>query len=839
MTAAPSVLADPVRPRLYLPHERRRRIRHGCHREEDRCGARWLPRLKGRRSLVSPTRSSPDWSGRNKREGAGMTDPSPESAVNLDLQGLQALIDLLAARRFHGPRPDGPRRRHRARPVCRSTTCPAAGATRRSRAATGCAAATTTRCSATPPTRSAGSRAVPVPRALWQGTGTRTASPSDAGARHGSSRRAAVRPARHPLLRPARDRHPRPGAAGPGDHGRPLRGPARGRVPRHGRRAPTRAAPASASRWAPAPGRTRATTSRSPSCSTAAHRFLVEVGSERGAGVLLDRLPRDRRGRATTCRRRPRSSSASRGTDGPARWTPTTSATCSTRTPSTPAGTTSPARCLSCGNCTMVCPTCFCTSVEDHTALAGDDAERWRVWDSCFTSDFSYLHGGSVRSSPQSRYRQWMTHKLASWIDQFGTSGCVGCGRCVTWCPVGIDITEEAAAHPRRSAARREPRERADMQTVRAAPDGAPVLRRARRRDRRAARGLREQRPLPAPGSTSSARASRPTASSSSGRGRVALEVHSPAAASRWSTPSRTGDVVGWSWLVPPYRWFFDARAVDGRVRGRLRRRLPARQVRRGPGPGLRADAAGRAGDVPAAAVRPRPAARPLRSRPCRADRSRAGVRRGGPDAAAAVPGRRIRQDTRDTYTLELEPLDGAALQFAAGQFTMLQAFGVGEVPISISGDPAAPDRLEHTIRDVGGVTAALWRRGPATCSGVRGPFGTRLGRRRTASAATSSSSPAASASHRCGRRIARGARGTAQDYGRVSAALRRPDRRTTCSFTRRARGAGRRARTSTCEVTVDRAARLARPRRAGHPADPARPLRRRQHPGAASAAPR
>jgi ferredoxin len=102
-------------------------------------------------------------------------------------------------------------------------------------------------------------------------------------------------------------------------------------------------------------------------------------------------------------------------------------------------------RCLTCGNCTMVCPTCFCTTVEDVTDLAGVEAERVRKWDSCFTSDFSYIHGGSVRVSPKSRYRQWMTHKLASWQDQFGTSGCVGCGRCITWCPVGIDITEEAA----------------------------------------------------------------------------------------------------------------------------------------------------------------------------------------------------------------------------------------------------------------------------------------------------------------------------------------------------------------------------------------------------------
>jgi len=104
------------------------------------------------------------------------------------------------------------------------------------------------------------------------------------------------------------------------------------------------------------------------------------------------------------------------------------------------------ARCLTCANCTMVCPTCFCTTVEDVTDLQGEHAERWQKWDSCFTMDFSYIHGGSVRSTPKSRYRQWMTHKLATWIDQFGTSGCVGCGRCITWCPVGIDITEEVSA---------------------------------------------------------------------------------------------------------------------------------------------------------------------------------------------------------------------------------------------------------------------------------------------------------------------------------------------------------------------------------------------------------
>jgi formate hydrogenlyase subunit 6/NADH:ubiquinone oxidoreductase subunit I len=103
-------------------------------------------------------------------------------------------------------------------------------------------------------------------------------------------------------------------------------------------------------------------------------------------------------------------------------------------------------RCLTCANCTMVCPTCFCTTVEDVSDVTGDHAERWRRWDSCFTLSFSYIHGGTIRSSAKARYRQWMTHKLASWMDQFGSSGCVGCGRCITWCPVGIDITEEARA---------------------------------------------------------------------------------------------------------------------------------------------------------------------------------------------------------------------------------------------------------------------------------------------------------------------------------------------------------------------------------------------------------
>jgi len=100
-------------------------------------------------------------------------------------------------------------------------------------------------------------------------------------------------------------------------------------------------------------------------------------------------------------------------------------------------------RCLACTNCTMVCPTCFCTSITDTSDLDGEVTRRSR-WDSCFTPGFSEIHGGPHRESVAARYRHWATHKLSTWWEQFGTTGCVGCGRCITWCPVGIDITVEA-----------------------------------------------------------------------------------------------------------------------------------------------------------------------------------------------------------------------------------------------------------------------------------------------------------------------------------------------------------------------------------------------------------
>jgi ferredoxin len=173
------------------------------------------------------------------------------------------------------------------------------------------------------------------------------------------------------------------------------------------------------------------------------HRLLVEVGTERGAAVLGELPTRPAEQVDVEAAERAVSGAAARmGREMEAgdlrdllannlehpRWDDVAE------------------RCLTCGNCVLVCPTCFCSTVEDHTDLAGEHAERWRTWDTCFSVDHSFIHGGSVRPSNRSRYRQWMTHKLGTWHDQFGSSGCVGCGRCITWCPVAIDITEEVAA---------------------------------------------------------------------------------------------------------------------------------------------------------------------------------------------------------------------------------------------------------------------------------------------------------------------------------------------------------------------------------------------------------
>ncbi len=175
----------------------------------------------------------------------------------------------------------------------------------------------------------------------------------------------------------------------------------------------------------------------------ARHYFVLDVGSERG-GDLLAELPHTGAG---PHEQRAASSAHARAASQMGRELDVSDIReLLYRNYENPRWEEVAERCLSCGNCTMVCPTCFCTSVEDVTDLAGEHIERHQRWDSCFTVDYSHIHGGAVRGSTRSRYRQWMTHKLATWIDQFGSSGCVGCGRCITWCPVGIDITEEARA---------------------------------------------------------------------------------------------------------------------------------------------------------------------------------------------------------------------------------------------------------------------------------------------------------------------------------------------------------------------------------------------------------
>ena len=173
------------------------------------------------------------------------------------------------------------------------------------------------------------------------------------------------------------------------------------------------------------------------------HRFLVEVGSERGAELLTEigagpAVEADERAAEEVSESCASQMGRELETEGIKELL--------YRNMEHPRWDEVSERCLTCGNCTLVCPTCFCHTVEDTSDLAGTEAERTRQWDSCFALEHSHIHGGSVRNSAPSRYRQWMTHKLATWIDQFGTSGCVGCGRCITWCPVGIDVTEEISA---------------------------------------------------------------------------------------------------------------------------------------------------------------------------------------------------------------------------------------------------------------------------------------------------------------------------------------------------------------------------------------------------------
>ncbi|MGA7923568.1 MAG: 4Fe-4S dicluster domain-containing protein, partial [Thermoplasmata archaeon] len=177
--------------------------------------------------------------------------------------------------------------------------------------------------------------------------------------------------------------------------------------------------------------------------TTERHEFFIEVGSQTGAAILgsvplQPALAED----AATADEVVARTAASMGRQMEVRGL----RDLLVQNPEHPRWKDVAARCLACTNCTMACPTCFCNTSEEVPDLSGQQVERWRRWDSCFNSEFTDLHASSVRQTTLSRYRQWMTHKLATWYDQFDSSGCVGCGRCITWCPVGIDLTEEVAA---------------------------------------------------------------------------------------------------------------------------------------------------------------------------------------------------------------------------------------------------------------------------------------------------------------------------------------------------------------------------------------------------------
>lgn len=97
-------------------------------------------------------------------------------------------------------------------------------------------------------------------------------------------------------------------------------------------------------------------------------------------------------------------------------------------------------RCLSCGGCSYVCPTCFCFNVVDHAQDCG--GFRCRGWDSCALAGFTRMAGGhNPRKERQDRRNRRFYHKLAQYyIDKYGRHGCVGCGRCISACPGGIDM---------------------------------------------------------------------------------------------------------------------------------------------------------------------------------------------------------------------------------------------------------------------------------------------------------------------------------------------------------------------------------------------------------------
>lgn len=99
------------------------------------------------------------------------------------------------------------------------------------------------------------------------------------------------------------------------------------------------------------------------------------------------------------------------------------------------------ARCVGCTNCNMVCPTCFCSEFVDYVKLSGE-ANRARQWFGCLSYTYGQIAGMHYRPELFMRYRHFILHKFLFYQKQVGLPGCVGCGRCITWCPMGIDLRE-------------------------------------------------------------------------------------------------------------------------------------------------------------------------------------------------------------------------------------------------------------------------------------------------------------------------------------------------------------------------------------------------------------
>ena len=372
-------------------------------------------------------------------------------------------------------------------------------------------------------------------------------------------------------------------------------------------------------------------------------------------------------------------------------------------------------RCLSCGNCTLVCPTCFCSTVEDTTDLAGVEAEHTRVWDSCFTLEHSYV----------SRRQRAPLGTLA--LPPVDDAQALDLDRPVRQ----LRMRRLRALHhvvPRRHRHHRgdggdprdrRPRERA-MRTIEELVAEVGALQALAPEHRDTIAGCARNRVFE-PGEQIMREGDPADAFFVVRKGAVAVETTVPGRGATTVETLHDGDLLGWSWLVPPYRDAFDARALGIDHAPRARRRLPARQVRARPERWattlLKLLAAGLCRAAPGHAPA---AARPLRDG---AGRVSGSVGNHTP-APFRVTDRR--RETHDTWTLKLEPCvadAGGLPPFAPGQFAMLYAFGAGEAPISVSAVSAATGSS---------TPSAPWarRRAPSARSrpgdvlGVRGPFG-------------------------------------------------------------------------------------------------------------------